>query len=65
MFMDIGIANGNGTCQKCNKFIDKDEKQVVVNGFRSSARWHIGCVLKLIKESGTKMIWYKNNKLQL
>lgn len=65
MFMSIGIANGNGMCQDCGKFIKKDEKQIVVNGFRSSARWHIDCVLKMIKKNGTKMVWYKNNKLQV
>lgn len=53
--MQTGIANGQGVCQKCSKFIESGSKQVVVWGYRSSGRWHAKCVQKLLKEGKVPM----------
>jgi hypothetical protein len=49
MRLYLSVSSGKTTCSECGKWMTKGEKQVTAQGYRSSGRFHIKCVKKILK----------------
>ena len=51
MRMSLAKAGGKGICELCKGKLKEGETQLLVVTPSSRARWHIGCVEKLIRDN--------------